>query len=146
MNWGQMYGKGYLQKLYAHTWPTAYELNQMSKNEWQEISRFEKLCWAWAKLNNYALKTARDNPNIMVVRFEDIFISKDKDHNFENLMVFLSPILDEKLDFTGQVNEMLGQRIHQSTGDFPEWNNWSEQHKTIFDYHCENLRRDLGYI
>ena len=59
------------------------------KNKWKYMSQFEKLCWGWTEINNYALNTINKNPNAKLFYFENIFKSKDKYYNLDNLLKFL---------------------------------------------------------
>ncbi len=145
MNWGQMYGKSPLQGVFAHQWPTGDDLADVNRLDWQHMSRFEKLCWAWANLNNHALKAARKDQQVMVVRFEDIFQAEDRVINLRDLLSFLSEISGEipgnNLDLEG----WLSRQIHPGQGGFPAWENWSMDQRRIFEKHCGQLWADLGY-
>jgi hypothetical protein len=145
MNWGQMYGKSKLQKLVAHTWPTAVQCGEVSKYTWESMARFEKLCWAWVKLNEYAVNSITGNPNIALIKFEDIFKSENQYQNLEELLTFLTSFEEPtKLDFTS-IAGWLEKRIHGSEGIFPKWADWSTNQKEYFHGICGPLMERLDY-
>ncbi|MGC9400542.1 MAG: hypothetical protein ACP5HM_15595 [Anaerolineae bacterium] len=146
MNWGEMYGKGKLRSIFAHTWPTAPEIAEDPyADQWSKMSRFEKICWAWVRLNRYALDTIQQNPNARVFRFEDIFESEDRYQHLAELVNFatdmpgVDPVPAEALE------GWLDRRIHKSSGDFPAWPEWSTQQKQQFKEICGSLMEELGY-
>lgn len=146
MNWGEMYGKGKLRSIFAHTWPTAPEIAEDPyADQWHTMSRFERICWAWTKLNGYALDIVQDNPSARVFRFEDIFKSENRYQHLAELVNFatdmpgVDPVPAEALD------GWLDRRIHKSSGDFPAWSEWSTQQKQQFIEICGPLMEELGY-
>lgn len=146
MNWGQMYNKSTIRGVFAHTWPTALEMeSDPYRSKWNSMSRFERICWAWTRLNRYALDTVRENPNARVFRFEDIFKSENRYQHLAELVNFatdmpgVDPVPAEALD------GWLDRRIHKSSGDFPAWSEWSTQQKQQFIEICGPLMEELGY-
>jgi hypothetical protein len=146
MNWGQMYNKGKFRGVFAHTWPTALEIEKDPyRSRWNPMSRFERVCWAWSRLNEYALSTVQENPNARVFRFEDIFKSENRYQHLAELVDFttdmpgVDPVPAEALD------GWLDRKIHKSSGDFPAWPEWSTQQKQQFTEICGPLMEELGY-
>jgi hypothetical protein len=146
MNFGKIYAKGKLRGIVSHTWPTALEIeNDSYRSKWNSISRFERICWAWSRLNKYALKTVQENPNARVFRFEDIFKSENRYQHLAELVNFatdmpgVDPVPAEALD------GWLDRKIHKSSGDFPAWPEWSTQQKQQFTEICGPLMEELGY-
>ncbi len=145
MNWGQMYGKGFIQSLYAHLWPTAVEFNLMEAGGWQELSRFEKLCWSWGTLNRLAIDKINNDPFTRLVLFEDIFLQQDRYHKLQSTLSFLSSI-NERLEIKKDtLSGWLDKRIHESCDSFPTWSEWSGSQKSYFLRVCGSLMDDLGY-
>lgn len=145
MKWGEMYGKGRLRKIFAHNWPEAKDVaDDEYHDKWREMNRFEKLCWAWHKLNAFAIKNAENNPYAKWIRFEDVFISRDRYENLEKLVRFLTDMPDKKIPWTS-INGFLDKRIHQSSGYYPEWNKWQPSQQKIFQEICGDLMCKLGY-
>lgn len=150
MNWGGMhggiYGKGRIVSIFAHNWPTALEIgNDPYKLKWDSMSRFEKLCWAWVRLNEYALGTIQENPNAMVFRFEDIFQSKDRYQHLANLVQFVTTFPHIDPIATDSLEGWLDRQVHKSVARFPSWEEWSAEHKQQFKTICGPLMEKLGY-
>jgi hypothetical protein len=146
MNWGQMYNKGKVRAIFAHTWPTALDIeSDPYRSEWNSMSRFERICWAWTRLNKYALGTVQENPNARIFRFEDIFKSKDRYQHLAELVDFVTYMPGVAPVPTKALDGWLDHQIHKSSGDFPAWPEWSTQHKQQFVEICGPLMEELGY-
>lgn len=146
MNWGEMYGKGRLRSLITHTWPEASQIpDDPYSFKWKSMSRFEKLCWAWASLNNYALQTIQKNPNARVFHFENIFSSHDRYEHLAELVRFLTAIVQREETPSDLLEGWLERKIHGSTGDFPSWRDWPKDQRRQFRTICGPLMDQLGY-
>jgi hypothetical protein len=108
------------------------------------MSRFERLCWAWAKLNGYALATIGRNPDASLFRFEDIFESEERYQNLACLVAFASEVLDTRLTSEG-LEGWLDTRINVGPNASSAWEDWSLEHKQAFDRICGALMEKLGY-
>ncbi|MEM7333475.1 MAG: hypothetical protein AAF490_15405 [Chloroflexota bacterium] len=146
MNWGQehggIYGKSGISKLMGHNWPTAEQIpTDAYFDRWPHMSRFERLCWAWAHFNQHAIDSLEGSEHGRLFKFEDIFSQREK---FEELIQFLVEISPEPV---AQVNldQLRQQRKHQSQGQFPAWEKWPEAHKAQFETHCALLMQRLNY-
>lgn len=146
MNWGEMYGKGRIRSVFAHTWPAASEIDSDPYTlKWDSMSRFEKLCWAWVKLNEYAIGTIQENPNARLFRYEDIFKSEDRYKNLEELVHFVTTFPNAGTIPTGSLEGWLDRQIHRSVARFPSWEGWSTEHKRQFKAICTPFMEELGY-
>lgn len=149
MNWSDgngMYDKGKVRSIVAHTWPTALELEgDPYAPKWRSMSRFERLCWGWAILNRYALKTVEKNRNARVFRFEDVFRAEDCYQNLGEMVRFLTTFPGCEEFSVGPVDGWLDRRIHKSEGQFPPWNEWPPEHKRQFESICGPLMEKLNY-
>jgi hypothetical protein len=143
--WG-MYGKGKIESLFGHNWPTASEMeNDPYKRKWDSMSGFEKLCWAWFRLNKYALETVQENPNARLFRFEDIFQSEYRYQHLTDLVQFVTTFPNAEPISTGPLDGWLDRQIYKSVGRFPPKKEWSAKHKQQFRTICGTLMEDLGY-
>jgi hypothetical protein len=146
MNWGQLYNKSKIRAIFAHTWPTALEIESDSyRSKWNSMSRFERICWAWSRLNGYALSTVQENPNARVFRFEDIFKSENRYQHLAELVNFATDMLGVDPVPAEALDGWLDRKIHKSSGDFPAWPEWSTQQKQQFTEICGPLMEELGY-
>ncbi len=147
INWGIIYGKGKIKRMIGHTWPTALDFFDDSYyNKWYAMSRFEKICWAWVKFNEYALQILPNNPHARLFYFEDIFQSENRYQHLEDLVTYATTLPDMKIPITRSLDGWLDKKIHKSTSlQFPAWENWSVEQKMQFDNICGDLMRRLNY-
>jgi len=146
MNWGEFYGKQGPRKWISNNWPTAPEVEDGNHAvQWSGYSRFEKLCWAWARLNSFGLDCASRNPNARVFRFEDIF---QADRRYK----FLGDLVDHAVSGLGIEPSRIGRfdgwlekRIHPSTDGFPDWSEWGRERQDFFGQVCGALMQKTGY-
>lgn len=146
MNWGEVYGKSAIRNFFAHKWPTARDVpgDEFAHN-WSAISRFEKLCWAWAHLNAYALNTISRNPHARVFKFEAIFNDANKYQTLDDLITFSISLPGIEPDKLKDTSGRLEQKVHQSLSTFPKWEAWTEDQKSQFTKICGPLMEKLGY-
>ncbi len=146
VNWGEVYGKGMIRNLFAHKWPTAKDIeNDEYANQWDNFSRFEQLCWAWSKLNEYALSTISKNPHAQMYKFEDIFVGKNRYQILDTLVAFATSFPGITPGSLRRTDGILEQKIHQSSSNFPEWEGWAKDQRTQFEKICGSLMEKLGY-
>jgi hypothetical protein len=146
MNWGQMYGKGKIRSLIAHTWPAACEIpDDPYRARWQSLSRFERICWAWVRLNGYALGTVEESPYASVFRFEDVFHSEDRYRHLADLVRFATALPYVAQFATSSLEGWLDRQIHTSSPQFPSWEGWSMEQRQQFETICGPLMRELNY-
>jgi hypothetical protein len=146
MNWGEMYGKGKLRSLFAHTWPTAPEIaGDPYADQWHTMSRFERICWAWTKLNGYALDVVQENPSARVFCFEDIFESDNRYEYLTELVNFATNLPGIDSIPAKALEGWLDRKVHKSSGAFPAWDGWSRAQQETFISMCGSLMKQLGY-
>jgi hypothetical protein len=146
LNWGEVYGKEGVRKLFAHEWPAASKIPGDPWAEiWHTLPRFEKLCWAWVRLNEFALNSISKNPNARVFQFEKIFTGEGRYHILDDLVGFVTDLPGINPQVLGGTEGWLEQKIHQSTDQFPAWEQWSVDQKRQFKKVCGPLMDRLGY-
>jgi hypothetical protein len=148
MNSGQrggMYTKGKFRSIFARNWPTARDVDDEYCAKWELMTWFEKLCWAWARLNEYALRTVERNPSARVFRFEDIFTSENRYQHLAALVDFATDLPGVQPVPSEALEGWLERKIHTSSGDFPAWPGWPVQHREQFIEICGPLMESLEY-
>ena len=146
MNWGEFYGKHGLRRLISHSWPGAKDLRADSyASEWDGFSRFERLCWAWSKMNEYALDTIANNSQVRLYRFEEIFSGEQRYRTLDELVAFATSIPGCGTIEHNRTDGWLERRIHQSPTGFPAWDQWTADETRQFDRLCGKLMSRLGY-
>lgn len=145
-NWGEVYGKRGIRKYFSHRWPAASDLpNDPYVEEWSNFSHFEKLCWAWTKLNEYAIKTADQNRHAKIFLFEKIFSGGKRYEYLEELVTFASSLPDIVPGDIGRFDGWLEKKIHQSSEKHPSWKKWTSEQQRQFERLCGHLMERLGY-
>lgn len=150
VNWGGLYSKhlflGRLKHILGHKWLTAADFpDDPFFSCWEELTRFEKICWAWAKLNDLAFQDISSNPNAALFKFEDIFVSEDKYSNLRTLLDFTLDIPGVDQVAWNKLENILDKPENKSTGSFPDWEQWSGSQKEFFDRVCGPLMDKAGY-
>jgi len=146
MNVKELYAKKGLRKLLSHKMPAAAQFpGDPLSTSWQTISRFEKLCWAWAKLNEYALSTISKNPQARLFHFEEIFRAETRYQTLNELVSFATSMPGIEHQLIGSTVGRLEQKIHQSSNEFPAWEKWSVDQKRHFEKICGPLMEKAGY-
>jgi len=146
MNVKELYGKKGLRKIFSHKMPSALEFpTDPLYRRWQSTSRFEKLCWAWSKLNGYALNTIAENPCARIFHFEKIFSKKGEYQVLNDLLTFATSLPGIDPEHIGKTDGWLDRKIHESPNEFPAWEKWPTDQKRQFEQICGPLMEELGY-
>lgn len=117
---------------------------------WKKMDRFEKLCWAWNYINNYAIGSIKKNPNAKLFFFEDLFISEKKVENMSRLINFILDLKNVKISRPKKLNEIIKKSLSRKVNkpqsyNFPKWKKWTpEQAKTLYKI-CGPLMEKLEY-
>lgn len=146
VNWGDLYGKGPLRSLFAHLWPQASEFEDDPwRSRWPRMDRFQKCCWAWAKLNGYAAGLLERNPDAKLYHFEDLFVAEDRLEEMRSLLTHLLGHTDLDPPDMDTLRRWMSRKIHSSEKGFPAWPEWSEERRETFHRMCGPLMGELGY-
>jgi hypothetical protein len=147
VNWGEVYGKTGLRKLFAHEWPAASDIaGDPLAESWKGLPRFDRLCWAWARLNEYALTRLSKNPDARLFHFEKIFAGKNRYDYLDDLVSFATSSSGFDVSLLRSTRGWLERKIHQSSDGFPAWENWTTDQKRKFENVCGSLMEKLGYL
>lgn len=124
--------------------------DQNYAKKWKKMDQFEKLCWAWQFINNYARETTNNDPNSRVYLFEDIFKSKKKTENLLELTEFTQDIKNIKRKNQDHIlkviDKTLGHKVNKpQTYDFPAWQEWDNSIAKKLQSICGELMDKLGY-
>lgn len=146
LNWGEAYNKKLFRKLVSHNWPTAIDIDDKEfAQEWNTFSRFEKLCWAWMRLNEYALETLVKNEHVRFFQFEKIFLGKQGYDYLNDLVSYVTSQPGIDPNSIGLTSGWLEKKGHMSSNQFPSWEDWSKDQKDQFVRICGPLMEKLGY-
>jgi len=104
------------------------------RDQWDRMSRFEKLCWYWATENKYLRKCINK-----FVRFEDII--RDYTYFKKNVLEYLN------LDIPREIWEREVNRPKNITiaHKLPHWSEWSSELIEAFKRICGDEMKIYGY-
>jgi len=146
MNFGRMYNKCRVRTLVSHAWPTALEfIDDPYRIKWDAMTRFEKICWAWSRLNAYAIASIENNPNARLYYFEDIFESQNGADRLAEMVEFLTSFVEAGNICHGFVDEWVNKKVHGSSKTFGSWQNWTREDKESFKEICGPVMDRAGY-
>ncbi len=145
-NRSKLYNKGKLFSTLSHTWPQADQFkDDPDKKNWTNLPRFVKLCWHWNNLNSFALKKIGHNPNIKIIKFEDIFFHGNKKEHINKALDFvcnINGLLIKHSKITDQQNNIIN-KSHQA--GLSSWKTWTSDQAQILEKYCGRLMAALGY-
>lgn len=116
------------------------------RKRWKGMTRFEKLCWLWAKENSHAIECAEKSGSIGIFKYEDLFNEGGNYKTFTKLLKFITDFpngFKAKWDFKPH---LLRQKVNSANRKiFPEWTEWSAEHIKVLDEHCRPLMERFNY-
>ena len=105
-------------------------------DEWDSMTRFEKVCWKWQSENKFLRETIDTAP----IKFE--LLIKSYDYFKEQLLNPLEIEISQE-----QWQTAINQPKHASPKHrMPKWEHWKSSEKQIFKRICGEEMRNLGYF
>lgn len=146
MDWGTMYGeRDWISKLGLSRLSPKMIQDKEYDEDWTRFSRFQKLCWAWKTIYEIMLKSSENDPNVKVVKFEDIFGAEAKYKNLKNLLTFTTHFPNKNFSFKIPEN-VLEKRVNKNISyKFPEWEKWDNEMKNDLLRICGHVMHRLNY-
>lgn len=146
MNRGPLFGRW--------DWVTFLGLNRLNpsliddkeyKDKWKRFNQFQKVCWTYKTQYEIMIKEVQGDENCLVIKFEDLFDSKDRYQNLQTLLEFATVFDDGKFSFSIP-NNVLDNKIHENkTFDFPSPECWNDDLISQFRPICGRIAANLGY-
>lgn len=114
--------------------------------EWPDMDGFDRLAWSWATINRELVERARDDANIRVFRFEDLFLGARREDHLADFLAFVSRFDDRRFEYS--LERLLAYpQLHASGGDSRNaWHDWARDRCRRLDRFCGPLMRELGYV
>ncbi len=146
LDWNVLYRSETSTNSIGHVWPAATDLpGNPYADAWHRFSRFEKLCWAWATLNSYAIDSLSKNQDARLFRFEQVFSGPQRYESLNELVHFATDLHGLDASSIGQTDGWLERKIHGSSGKSPAPEAWTATQKRQFAEICGPLMERLGY-
>jgi len=116
-------------------------------NKWAQMGKFEKFAWYYNKLNTLVLNSMKGKKNFKLYRYEDLFISKNKEENFKELLEFSTRFDDGFIRYYDFQPSLLNKKINSSADNYkiPHWKEWDKKMANTLQKHCEDLMEKFGY-
>lgn len=157
-------GRDYVRSAYQRALYTDYEqqLSIVPKTEnpyakrWNNLTRFEKICWYWAETNRHLHSESAGN----VLQVEKILTDYDyfNQHINNTLGISISKevwhksVAKPENSSTRLSNikrkvrvKIKGGQVKDIGGTLPKYEGWSKEMVTAFDEICGSVMTDLGY-
>ncbi len=112
--------------------------------QWRKMSKFEKYCWYYNKINELVLAGMASKPNFRVYKYEDIFLSEKRAELFEELLTFATDFKSGKATCHFDP-EMIGHKVDSKQSTNNTWETWTPEQAKIMMKHCGALMQEFGY-
>lgn len=114
------------------------------KDQWKSMSKFEKYCWFYNKLNENAIGEMEDKTNFQVFRYEDIFLSENKSENFKSMLDFATDFESGEVRCT-YFPELIDKKVDSKSKKAANWETWTQEEARIMMKHCGEIMKKYGY-
>jgi len=125
--------------------PTAMDFSDDNwAKKWKSMSKFEKYCWFYNKLNDHVINTMEGKNNFRVYRFEDVFDREDTS-TLEDMLKFATNFDLNTYDYVLKP-DLLNRKIHsRSEGTFPAFKDWDKRMFDQLKRHCGRWMNRFDY-
>jgi len=140
-------GRGFVRSVMG--WPQfyspeskgAYALSPLSSDpyydEWESMSRFEKVCWGWMEANESIMQSVPESAWVQLEK-----VSTDYEYFSEEIARSIG--LDTSYQDWYSLVSKPSQNASKSY-DFPEWQDWTPEQQSSFRRICGHTMERLGY-
>jgi hypothetical protein len=145
-NWGAWYGENKFMNLLVRRLEPDFLNSDPYWSCWKNFSRFEKLCWAWYRINSKAWKDIQNMKNARWFKFEAIFHQESDNSRFKELLNFAFESIDKAHYCIDDCLAMRGKKVHRSKNQaLSTPDQWSKEMLSAFRKLCGNLMESLNY-
>ena len=120
--------------------------NDPCRERWENMDRFQRVCWYWATTNRMISDAIDGDNNATVVLFEDIFANDNRDAGLLKMTRFLG-IEDRMVRTPGEVEATLEKKVNRSKEGYiiGSYDAWSAEQKSSFAEICGPMMERYGY-
>ncbi len=113
------------------------------RDRWEEMSRFEKICWRWQKKDGFIYRSLEGKDNYIRVKFEDIF----EGDNYTGLKKICEYMNIPKKEVKRNIELMMDNKINATKEyEIPHWSEWGkEMIETFEEIAGEHMKRYYEY-
>lgn len=114
-------------------------------DKWEEIDRFQRICWNWTKKDGLIREQVKKDPQARTFKFEDLFLEK-KPKVWKELITFMEVedlvfSMEDALGYVGTTKS--NQVADYKIGD---WADWPEEKKKAFVRIAGEHMQEYGYL
>lgn len=117
----------------------------ISNKDWETLSPFEKNCWDWAIIAEQLLHHDKTYEQAKLFRFEDLFLSENKQVFIEEMLEFATSFPDKSFPYEIDMALFSQKQNASKKKVFSSWKDWSPELCQQLDHICGPLMRELGY-
>lgn len=114
-------------------------------DQWERMDVFQRLCWDWRFVTRRIVEAATGDPRIRLVRFEDLFQTKERRVHLDETLDFLTDFEDRRYPYRIPPG-LLERRVNVSSEEkLGPWREWPEDRRRFLEEMCGEVMEGLGY-
>lgn len=114
--------------------------------KWNQLTRFQKICWQWQHRNLQALTLLKKNPTALLVKYEDLFDPATGHDTIRKLMKHLTCFPDGFQANFKYDPDFAKKRFYASeSNNLSTWDDWPLELVKQFDEVCGKFHLEQGY-
>jgi hypothetical protein len=140
LNWMHSRFKSFVANKIVLGWhPSGFFTGTFSRQEWNRLDEFQRVCWQWTYKNTLIENLFEDDPRYLRVRFEDLLLA-DNTETLHKLLSFLGIEYQERFNLIVKKPKNVSKK-----GYFPTWEQWTPKRCAQLNELCHPLMKQLGY-
>ncbi len=120
--------------------------NDPFANQWENWSRFEKLCWHYYKVNTMLGDYVENNPNAITVRFDEIFDQANDYQGLFKIADFINAPMKEGVTKSKLLDSLSMRSNKTKKKGIQTYDNWSDSQKESFHLITDPVAKRFGFI
>ena len=113
------------------------------RDRWAAMSRFERICWFWAKVDSMVSAESDGKPNALTVRYEDLF---DGTRGYPGLEAILGFVGLNVAGYAERFARLMQRRSNETEQPLlPAWQDWTAEQKRQFRQIAGSHMTRAGY-
>ena len=114
--------------------------------KWDQLTRFQKICWQWQHRNRRALDLLKNNPSSLLVKYEDLFDPVNGHDTMQKLLDHLTQFPDGFRAKFKYNPDFAKKRFYASESKkLSKWDSWPLELVKQFDEVCGEFHLEQGY-
>lgn len=123
----------------------AYLEDDPYKDQWHKMTKFEKYCWYYNKLNEIAIESMKGKSNFRVFKYEDLFLSHHRGEHFEEMLYFATDFKNQPPGIHFNPVFLSRREDSQQKKKTVGWEGWHAYKAKLLYKHCGKWMKTYGY-